>query len=123
MTEDPNIDTPEAERGGERPDLGRTEDQLKAALTGTDEGSFTQAGSPAGGSASGSDRAPTQGALNESLTSEGTQPADGSVDAPHAGATPGEVVNNTGADFTGPDGDPVEGKRDGVSGDADAATG
>ena len=123
MTEQPNTDAREAELSGERPDLGRTEDQLKVALTGTPEGSFTRAGSPAGGSASGSERAPTQGAINESLTSEGTQPADGSVDAPHVDATPGEVVNNTGADLTGPDGDPAEGKRDAGPRDVDAATG
>ena len=38
-------------------------------------------------------------------------------------ATPGEVVNNTGADLTGPDGDPAEGKRDPGPRDVDAATG
>lgn len=113
MTDPANKDPAEPQRGGERPDLGRTEDRLKAALTGTPEGSFTRAGSPAGGSASGSERAPTQDAINDSLASEGTQPADASDDAPAAD----DVVNNTGADLGDGDGPPARGR------DIDAASG
>lgn len=69
-------DAREAEDAGEKPDLGRKPDALSEALTGSDLGSDTHAGSLRGGSASGSDIDPDQDAINESLASEGMASAD-----------------------------------------------
>ncbi len=80
-------DAREAEDMGEKPDLGRTPDALTEALSGSDQGSDTRAGSLRGGSASGSEADPDQDAINESLATEGM-----------AGG------------FQGPQGDPAEGK-------------
>lgn len=53
-------DAREADESGERPDLGRKSDALIDALSGTDSGSDTRAGSLEGGAATGSDRDPDQ---------------------------------------------------------------
>ena len=71
----PTDDAIEAEAMGEKPDLGRTSDALKAALSGTDSGSDTRAGSLHGGSVSGSDIDPDQDAINRDLAAEGTRTA------------------------------------------------
>ncbi|MEH6665224.1 MAG: ribonuclease [Brevundimonas sp.] len=113
MTDDakPATDKPrgQATDRGERPDLGRTPDHLSetldGALTGTNGGSDTRAGSLRGGSASGSDIDPDQDAIDRVLTTEGMASADGSDDEVDDG------VRNTGRNRSGP-GD-----------DADAATG
>lgn len=101
--------SPPPPTGGERPDLGRTPDQLVEALSGSDVGSDTRAGSLAGGAATGSDRDPDQAEVNAALTSTGPPlPAvpDGQSDAearPGAGrpaerpsAESGEVEAPTG---------------------------
>ena len=118
MTDQPppqTDDAREAEDMGEKPDLGRTRDALTAALSGTDSGSDTRAGSLQGGAATGSDDDPDQDAINETLASEGMASADPQ--------SPTDVepnpVKNTGKDLNGPAGDPAEGKP----GEADAATG
>lgn len=112
-------DAREADDMGEKPDLGRTPDALTEALSGSGMGSDTRAGSLRGGSASGSDVDPDQEAINDSLASEGMQSA--TPESPE-GADPRQPVNNTGADLTGPAGDPAEGKPE-AGDDADAATG
>ena len=107
-------DAQEAESVGEKPDLGHTADALNHAMSGTNMGSDTRAGSLRGGSASGSEVDPDQGAIDESLSSEGVNtPA-----SPGPRADP-DPIKNTGQSFQGPAGDPAEGKRK----DADAATG
>lgn len=60
-------------RGGERPDLGRTSDRLVEALSGSDVGSDTRAGSLAGGAATGSDRDPDQVEVNAALARTGRE--------------------------------------------------
>jgi len=116
-------DAREAETMGEKPDLGRTPDALTEALSGSGMGSDTRAGSLQGGAATGSEIDPDQDAVNETLATQGMA---SSASAAAAEADP-EPVKNTGADLTGPAGDPVEGKRDGPgdagAGEADAATG
>lgn len=57
----------EAENMGERPDLGRTPDALRDALTGSGLGSDTRAGSLQGGVATGSDDDPNQLAVDRDL--------------------------------------------------------
>jgi hypothetical protein len=108
-------DAREAEDMGEKPDLGRTPDALTEALSGSDMGSDTRAGSLQGGAATGSEIDPDQDTVNEALASEGLA---SSVAAAAARPDP-EPVKNTGEDTTGPDGEPVDGGR----GEADAATG
>ncbi|WP_245158177.1 MULTISPECIES: ribonuclease [unclassified Brevundimonas] len=100
--QDRTLDAREADDIGEKPDLGRKPDALSEALSGSDLGSDTRAGSLRGGSASGSDIDPDQKAINESLASEGMASADA-----HAGE---DKARNDGDD-------PKTG------GDADAATG
>ena len=105
-------DAREAEQVGEKPDLGHKSDALIQAMSGTDSGSDTRAGSLQGGAATGSENDPAQDAVNEALASEGMVAAD---------------------DLTGPAGDPAEGKtdlkansgdgRDQAGNEADAATG
>ena len=94
---------------GDKPDLGRTSDNLAdtlgEALTGTNGGSDTRAGSLRGGSASGSDIDPDQEAIDRVLTTEGMAAADDADDEADDG------VRNTGR------------KRSGPGDDADAATG
>lgn len=125
MTDDTRIQSPvqtpardarEAEDMGEKPDLGHTADTLAEALTGTDSGSDTRAGSLRGGSASGSEEDPDQAAINRSLAEQGEASAQ-----PRTPSSVGsEPVKNTGA---GP-GDPADGPEEGQPGDdADAATG
>ena len=116
-------DAREADDLGEKPDLGRMPDALTQAVSGSEMGSATRAGSLQGGAASGSDIDPDQETINESLATEGMR----SAETPPAAGDPDQTVNNTGADeagtgFTGPAGDPVEGKP-GVGDNADAATG
>ncbi|CAN5320049.1 hypothetical protein BH10PSE2_BH10PSE2_06330 [soil metagenome] len=90
---------PEADAGGERPDLGRTRDALSQALSGTDSGSDTRAGSLQGGSSSGSDDDPDQDTINEALADEGRamkdlaakDPVSGDAAAP-AGAAAGDAA-------------------------------
>lgn len=98
---------------GEKPDLGRTPDHLAEtlgdALTGSNAGSDTRAGSLRGGSASGSEIDPDQETIDRVLTSEGmAQDKDENREAadPDAAA----AVRNTG-------------RRGGPGDDADAATG
>ena len=112
-------DAREADDMGEKPDLGRTPDALTEAVSGSGMGSDTRAGSLQGGAATGSEIDPDQDRINESLASEGMQSA-----APRspAGTNADEPINNTGEDFTGPAGDPAEGKP-GIGDEADAATG
>ena len=112
-------DAREADDMGEKPDLGRTPDALTEAVSGSGVGSDTRAGSLQGGAATGSEIDPDQDRINESLASEGMQSA-----APRSptGTNPDEPVNNIGEDFTGPAGDPAEGKP-GIGDEADAATG
>ncbi|HEY0103425.1 MAG TPA: ribonuclease [Brevundimonas sp.] len=114
MSETRTEDAREAEAMGEKPDLGQRADALTEALSGSDMGSDTRAGSLQGGAAPGSEDDPDQDSVNENLASEGMTDAD----APSQAAATAQV-NNTGADLLGPGGDPVEGKR----GDADAASG
>lgn len=87
-------DAREAGDMGEKPDLGRTRDALTNALSGSDMGSDTRAGSLQGGAASGSDDDPDQDAINEMLASEGMAAAKAK---PPEGVDP-EPVNNTGED-------------------------
>ena len=112
-------DAREADDMGEKPDLGRTPDALTEAVSGSGMGSDTRAGSLQGGAATGSEIDPDQDRINESLASEGMQSV-----APRspAGTNADEPINNTGEDFTGPAGDPAEGKP-GIGDEADAATG
>lgn len=98
---------------GEKPDLGRTPDHLaetlEEALTGSNLGSDTRAGSLRGGSASGSDIDPDQQAIDRVLTSEGMAQGGGKDRAP-ADPDAAAAVRNTG-------------RRGGPGDDADAATG
>ena len=112
-------DAREADDMGEKPDLGRTPYALTEAVSGSGMGSDTRAGSLQGGAATGSDVDPDQDRINESLATEGMKSA-----APKtpAGVNQDQPVNNTGSDFTGPAGDPAEGKP-AAGDDADAATG
>lgn len=71
---DPKTETGEAieaEDVGERPDLGRTPDALREALTGTGSGSDTRAGSLQGGAATGSDDDPDQAEVDRLLREQG----------------------------------------------------
>lgn len=108
-------DAREADDLGEKPDLGRTPDALIDALSGSDMGSDTRAGSLQGGAATGSDIDPDQERINETLASEGM--ATGDPKTP-AGVEP-HPVKNTGEDQKGSGDDPDQDKR----GEADAATG
>ena len=112
-------DAREADDMGEKPDLGRTPDALSEAVSGSGMGSDTRAGSLQGGAASGSEIDPDQDRINQTLASEGM---DSAAAQPPEGTNADQPVNNTGQDFTGPAGDPVEGKP-GVGDDVDAATG
>lgn len=98
----------------ERPDLGRTPDAMKEALSGSDSGSDTRAGSLQGGVATGSDDDPDSRAINADLAAQGRASAD--PQSP-ASVAPG-AIKNTGA--APGETDPAEGRRDD---DADAATG
>lgn len=93
-------DAREAEQVGEKPDLGHTADALKDALSGSDLGSDTRAGSLQGGAATGSDDDPDQDIINESLASEGMRSAD--IDAKPPGA--GVDVDQPGDDVDAPSG-------------------
>jgi hypothetical protein len=111
---DPNTpqtdDAVEADAMGEKPDLGRTPDGMREALdralSGTDSGSDTRAGSLQGGAASGSDDDPDSDTINQALASEGRASAD--RNASRKGDP--DPVNNTGDDKS-------------AKGEADAATG
>lgn len=98
-----------APTGGERPDLGRTPDQLVEALSGSDVGSDTRAGSLAGGAATGSDRDPDQAEVNAALARTGRPLAaasEGQSDAegrPRAG-TPAERPSAQGDEVEAPTG-------------------
>ena len=108
-------DAREADDMGEKPDLGRTPDALTDALSGSDMGSDTRAGSLQGGAATGSEVDPDQDAVNEMLASEGMA---SSASAAAAEADP-DPIRNTGKDATGADGRPADGAGD----EADAPTG
>lgn len=108
-------DAREAEDMGEKPDLGRTPDALTDALSGSDMGSDTRAGSLEGGAATGSEIDPDQAAINATLAGE----SEGSLDPKTPAGVEPHPVKNTGEDLNGPAGDPAEGKSDQV----DAATG
>jgi hypothetical protein len=109
-------ETVEAEAMGERPDLGRTADALRDALTGTGVGSDTRAGSLQGGVATGSDDDPDQAAVDRIMADQGRAGAD--PQSP-SGAAP-DAIANTGVAPGEADAQPAEGRRDD---DADAATG
>lgn len=110
MTDEPLAqDAHEADDMGERPDLGRKSDALIEAMSGSDMGSDTRAGSLQGGAATGSERDPDQEAVNEALASEGMVSPDRITDVPAETRT--EQKANSG------DGRPQAG------GEADAATG
>ena len=85
----------EAEAAGEKPDLGHKPDALTEALTGTNVGSDTRAGSLRGGSASGSDDDPDQQKIDEMLATEGMASAGGES-RDEGGANGGSSVNNVG---------------------------
>ena len=108
MTDSSAKDSKKSADHGERPDLGRTDDHLaqtlEEALTGSNAGSDTRAGSLRGGSASGSDIDPDQRAIDAVLTTEGM---DHGQDAEEGKDNP---VNNTGR------------RRGGPGDDADAST-
>lgn len=89
-------DAREADDMGEKPDLGRTRDALTNALSGSDMGSDTRAGSLQGGAASGSDIDPDQDAINEMLATEGMATAKAKAKAPEG--VDSEPVSNTGDD-------------------------
>lgn len=116
-------DAHEAAEAGEKPDLGRTPDAMNDALSGTNVGSDTRAGSLRGGSASGSENDADQEAIDEMLATEGMVAAEHGETPPAPPSGQGrETVRNTGEDASdrlGPAADPAEGKR----GEADAATG
>ncbi|QDH74566.1 ribonuclease [Brevundimonas sp. M20] len=78
MTNQPPIteDAREADDMGEKPDLGRTPDALIEALSGSDMGSDTRAGSLQGGAATGSDNDPDQDEVNAGLARQGSADGD-----------------------------------------------
>lgn len=106
----------EAEDMGERPDLGRTPDALREALTGSGVGSDTRAGSLQGGAATGSDDDPDQAAVDRLMADHGRASA---APQPPSDGDPKAIVNTGVAPGEG-DADPAEGRR---PTDADAATG
>lgn len=103
-------DAIEADAMGEKPDLGRTpdgmRDALDRALSGTDSGSDTRAGSLQGGAASGSDDDPDSDTINKALADQGQASANRNASRK---ADP-DPVNNTGDDTS-------------AKNEADAATG
>jgi hypothetical protein len=107
----PTPESTEAEAVGERPDLGRTADTLREALTGSGVGSDTRAGSLQGGAATGSDDDPDQAAVDRAMKAQGQALA-----APPQPAAPAGAINNTGV---GP-GENTEAERAGDR-DTDAA--
>ncbi|WP_396594317.1 ribonuclease [Brevundimonas sp. R86498] len=117
MTDDPS-QTPEATEAddvGERPDLGRTADTLREALTGSGVGSDTRAGSLQGGAATGSDDDPDQAAVDQAMAAHGR--AQATPPAPDPAAEP---VTNTGV---GPGTDDEADTPPARDTDADAASG
>ncbi len=106
----------EAENMGERPDLGRTPDALREALTGSGVGSDTRAGSLQGGAATGSDDDPDQAAVDRIMADQGRAGADPQS---RSDADPNAIAN-TGLAPGEADADPAQGRR---PTDADAATG
>lgn len=109
-------ETIEAEDMGERPDLGRTPDALREALTGSGVGSDTRAGSLQGGVATGSDDDPDQAEVDRIMAEQGRAAARAQPASPAAS----EAIANTGV---GP-GETDKGLAQGKAGDdVDAATG
>lgn len=77
MTDDPPTkETRETEGAGGHSDRDRKSDALIEALSGTDSGSDTRAGSLQGGAATGSDRDPDQDAVNAALAKQGAAMSD-----------------------------------------------
>ena len=74
-------DAREAEDMGEKPDLGRTPDALAEALSGSDMGSDTRAGSLQGGAATGSDIDPDQDSVNATLARKAQKAPGSEADA------------------------------------------
>lgn len=109
---------PEKATESEKPDLGRTPDAMIEALSGSDSGSDTRAGSLQGGAATGSDDDPDSDIINAALAAEGRASAD-----PQSPASVGPgAIKNAGVEPGATD--PAEGKRSSEAGDeADAATG
>ncbi|MFN3537675.1 MAG: ribonuclease [Brevundimonas sp.] len=109
MTDEANTTTDQPVDRGERPDLGRKADNLsetlEGALTGSNAGSDTRAGSLRGGSASGSDIDPDQEAIDCVLTTEGMATTEDEGDAGGA-----DVIRNASG-------------KGGPGDNADAATG
>lgn len=80
MTDDPTTrQGREAREAGEPADRDRKSDALIQALSGTNSGSDTRAGSLQGGAATGSDRDPDQDAVNAALARQGAAMADGAA--------------------------------------------
>lgn len=75
-------DTPDVDHGGEYSTPDRRSDALIKALSGSDAGSDTRAGSLQGGAATGSDRDPDQDAVNIALARQGRAMSDGKDNAP-----------------------------------------
>lgn len=115
-TPSPTPETIEAEDMGERPDLGRTADTLREALTGSGVGSDTRAGSLQGGVATGSDDDPDQREVDRQLAERGRAQAD----AQAASQTGSDAIANTGVAPGETDDAAAQGDR---GDDADAATG
>ena len=115
MADPDTPDTPETQEGreakavGERTDLGHQPDalsdtldqaRLDEALTGSDSGSDTRAGSLQGGSASGSDIDPDSDTINADLRRTGRERASPEQPAALPGNGP---VRNTGEDASSGD--------------------
>ncbi|MBN8529756.1 MAG: ribonuclease [Caulobacterales bacterium] len=78
MTDDPETRTTR-QTDSTGVDRDRQTDALIQALSGTDSGSDTRAGSLQGGAATGSDRDPDQDAVNAALARQGVAMADGAA--------------------------------------------
>jgi len=98
----------EAERSGEKPDLGRTPDALIDALSGSGVGSDTRAGSLQGGAASGSDDDPDQALVDQAMAEQG----HAGVDPQSASGTDADPVVDAGTAPGKGAQDPNEGRRD-----------
>jgi hypothetical protein len=80
MTDDPPAEEGhDIDEAGEPADRDRKSDALIEALSGTDSGSDTRAGSLQGGAATGSDRDPDQDTVNAALARQGAAMAKGAA--------------------------------------------
>lgn len=106
MTDKPLCDdAKEARDMGEKPDLGVTPDALAEALSGTDSGSDTRAGSLQGGAATGSDDDPDSDRINAALAAKGRATAAKREDAQSSnGPAPNAEKGQPGDDVDAPTG-------------------